>query len=189
MTHSARAPHFRRLVYSLATSIGVSFGAILFGTSVMLTSQAAGSVFSISLLSTAFSGSVLVGAAFAVHIGRHADAHGIRGIIGLGGILVCTGFLIFSVATEPWHVLLAWWGFIGPGSAMVLFDPGFIAIQQWFPREQRNKAAGILTLITGLAGPIFIPTVTYSTDLLGWRTTSALLGIAVLTTTLECPRC
>lgn len=177
-------PHFRRLIYSLAISVGVSFGAILFGTSVLITSTAAGAEFSIALLSTAFSGSVLTGAFLAVPIGRYGDCHGIRGITALGGALVALGFISFALSQEPWQVIASWWTLIGPGSAMVLFEPAFIAIQQWFDRATRNKAAGTLTLITGLAGPIFIPTTTYLTGALGWRITAAVLGIVVLTGTL-----
>lgn len=171
---------FRRLVYTLAVSVGVSFGAILFGTSVLITSGAAGAEFSVSLLSTAFSGSVLTGAAVAVHVGRHADRHGIRAIVALGGLLVFLGFLGFAASSSDWQVLVSWWALIGPGSAMVLFEPAFVAIQQWFGREHRNRAAGMLTLITGLAGPVFVPSTSYLVELLGWRPTAALLGTAVL---------
>ena len=174
------APHFRRLVYTLAVSIGVSFGAILYGTSVLITSEAAGAEFSVSLLSTAFSGSVLTGAAVAVHVGRYADRHGIRAVLAFGGLLVFLGFLGFAASSSEWQVLAAWWVLIGPGSAMVLFEPAFIAIQQWFSRESRNRAAGTLTLITGLAGPVFVPSTTYVVDILGWRATAALLGASVL---------
>ncbi|WP_120003243.1 MFS transporter [Nesterenkonia muleiensis] len=175
-------PHFRRLVYALAVSVGVSFGAILYGTSVLITSSAAGAEFSVSLLSTAFSGSVLTGAAVAVHIGRHADRHGIRAMVALGGLLVFLGFLGFAASTSGWQVLTVWWILIGPGSAMVLFEPAFVAIQQWFGRERRNRAAGMLTLITGLAGPVFVPTTSYLVELLGWRQTAALLATTVLMT-------
>lgn len=175
--------HFGRLVYSLAVSIGVSFGAILFGTSVLITSNAAGADYSLALLSTAFSGSVLTGAAIAIPVGRHADKHGIRGLTALGGVLVMLGFLGFALSAAPWQVLACWWLLIGPGSAMVLFEPGFIALQQWFSRELRNRAAGTLTLITGLAGPIFIPTTTFLVDGFGWRITAALLGLLVVATT------
>ncbi|GAA1825901.1 hypothetical protein [Nesterenkonia flava] len=90
--------HFRRLVYSLALSIGVSFGAILFGTSVLITSNAAGAEFSVSLLSSAFSGSILTGALLAVPVGRHADRHGVRGLTAWGGACVALGFLSLSLA-------------------------------------------------------------------------------------------
>lgn len=176
------APHFRRLVYSLALSVGVSFGAILYGTSVLITSSAAGAEFSLALLSTAFSGSVLAGAAVAIPVGRYADQHGIRRIVAFGGLLVFLGFLGFALSTAPWQVLAAWWLLIGPGSAMVLFEPAFVAMQQWFSRQQRNRAAGTLTLITGLAGPVFIPSSSYLVDQFGWRLTALLLGAAVLLT-------
>ncbi|GAA1165454.1 MFS transporter [Nesterenkonia sandarakina] len=178
------APHFGRLIYPLALSVGVSFGAILFGTSVLITSTAAGAEFSVALLSTAFSGSVLTGAIFAVPVGRYGDRHGIRGITALGGTLVALGFIGFALSQTPWQVLGCWWALIGPGSAMVLFEPAFIGIQQWFDRTARNKAAGTLTLITGLAGPIFIPTTTYLAEELGWRATAIVLGAVVLVVSL-----
>ena len=174
-----RGEHYRRLVFALAVSVGVSFGSILYGTSVLITADAAGADFSISHLSMAFSGSVLSGAALAVPVGKYADRRGVRGLIASGGGLVMVGFLVFSLSTEEWHVLLAWWLFIGPGSAMVLFEPAFVSIQQWFPRPMRNRAAGTLTLITGLAGPVFIPSTLYLVEGLGWRPTAALLGAVV----------
>lgn len=172
--------HVRRLVLPLAATVGVGFGAILYGFSVLITAPAAGGEFSTSVLSTAFSGSVVAGALLAVPVGRRADRHGIRGIVGLGGGLVGAGFAAFALATAPWQVLISWWLLIGPGSAMVLFDPAFVAIAQWFDRHDRNRAAGTLTLVTGLAGPIFVPTTTASVGLLGWRPTAGLLGALVL---------
>ena len=177
---SSAAPRFRRLVYALAISVGVSFGVILYGTSVLITSGAAGAEFSVGLLSTAFSGSVLTGAAVAVPVGRYTDRHGVRAIVALGSLLVSLGFVGFGSSASGWHVLASWWLLIGPGSAMVLFEPAFVAMQQWFSREQRNRAAGTLTLITGLAGPVFIPSTTFLTERLGWRPTAMLLGAAVL---------
>lgn len=183
MTPSSRPQHFHRIVFALALSIGISFGAILYGTSVMLTSHAAGSAYSLPLLSTAFSGSVVTGGLMAVPVGRSADRRGVRGIIGAGGVLVFAGFLVFAGSAQPWQVVAAWWLLIGPGSAMVLFDPAFIALQQWFGREDRNRAAGTLTVITGLAGPIFVPAVTSIVDLGGWRVAAVLLGTTVCAVT------
>lgn len=171
--------HFRRLTWSLAISVGVSFGAILYGTSILITSSAAGAEFSIALLSTAFSGSVLTGAGIAIPTGRYVDRHGARAVTALGGLLVMVGFFAFSLSVDEWQVIASWWLLIGPGSAMVLFEPAFVMIQQWFSRSLRNRAAGTLTVITGLAGPIFIPATTYLVGQMGWRMTAALLGLTV----------
>lgn len=176
---AAPAPGFGRLVYPLAITVGTAFGAILFGFSVLLTETAAGGVFSSGVLSSAFSGSVLAGALVAVPVGRWADRDGVRGVLAVGGALVAAGFAVFSVATGPIVVLAAWWLLIGPGSAMVLFDPAFVALQQWFDRTDRNRAAGSLTLLTGLAGPIFVPSTTFGVVTIGWRPTAAILGALV----------
>lgn len=170
---------FRRLVYPLALTVGVGFGAILYGFSVLLTSSGAGGSFVGGVLSGAFSGSVLTGAMVAVPIGRYADRHGVRRILALGGALVGGGFVLFSLAQQPWQVLIVWWLLIGPGSAMVLFDPAFVALEQWFEPHVRNRAAGTLTLVTGLAGPAFVPATTAAVQSVGWRPAAAMLGALV----------
>lgn len=169
----------RRLVWSLASSIAFAFGAVLYGFSVLITPEAAGGEFSSAVLSSAFGGSVLVGGAVAIPVGRHADRRGVRGIVALGSGLVGLGFAVTALATEPWHVLVAWWALVGPGSAMALFDPAFVALEQWFDREDRNRAAGTLTLLTGLAGPVSIPATYALVGALGWRPAAALLGAGV----------
>lgn len=169
----------RRLVWSLAASIAFAFGAVLYGFSVLITPEAAGGEFSSGVLSSAFGGSVLVGGAVAIPVGRHADRRGVRGIVALGSGLVGLGFAVTALATEPWHVLVAWWALVGPGSAMALFDPAFVALEQWFDREDRNRAAGTLTLLTGLAGPVSIPATYALVGALGWRPAAALLGAGV----------
>lgn len=44
----------------------------------------------------------------------------------------------------------------------------------------RNRAAGTLTLVTGLAGPVFVPATTASVQSVGWRPTTAMLGALVM---------
>lgn len=172
----------RRLVWPLATSIAVTFGAALYGFSVLITPGAAGADFSSGVLSAGFGGAVLVSGVVAVPVGRRADRHGIRGIVAVGATLVGAGFCAMALATAPWHVLAAWWGLIGPGTAMTLFDPAFVALEQWFDRAERNRAAGTLTLLTGLAGPVFVPGTYALVAATGWRATAALLGAAVAVT-------
>lgn len=174
----------RRYVWSLAITICTAFGAVFYGFSVLLTERAAAADFSATVLSAGYAGGILVSGAVSVPVGRWADRHGIRGIIATGGLLVGTGMLVFAAASRPWQVLAAWLVLIGPGTAMVLFEPAFIAFQQWFDVRDRNAAAGTLTLLTGLAGPIFIPSTYRLVDAAGWRPTAAGLGGLVATLAL-----
>ncbi|MGZ8786273.1 MAG: hypothetical protein ACXW1Y_12030, partial [Acidimicrobiia bacterium] len=41
----------------------------------------------------------------------------LREILGLGALLGAAGLVLFSYATEPWQVLVAWWLLIGPAGA------------------------------------------------------------------------
>lgn len=182
---SAAAPlSVRRLVLPLSATVGVAFGAVLYGYSVLITAGGAGGRFTTSVLSTAFGGSILVGSVVAIPVGRWVDRSGVRPALGVGAVLVAVGFGGFALATEPWHVLLVWWLVIGPGAAMVLFDPAFIALEQWFDPVRRNRAAGTLTVASGLAGPVFVPATAVGIDHIGWRPTAAALGALVAVTGL-----
>ncbi len=162
----------------------VAFGVILYGFSIFVTTTAAGADFSKSVLSVAYGGSVLVGGLLAVPIGVWADRQGVRSILAIGGLLAGSGMWLFSVAQTPWHVVAAWWLFIGPGSAMLFYEVAFIALDQWCLPGDRPRALGLVTLIGGLAGIIFIPGTGWLVDLLEWRQAAAILGSLVALTAL-----
>jgi predicted MFS family arabinose efflux permease len=96
------------------------------------------------------------------------------------------GLAAFSAATKSWQVLLVWWVLVGAAMAGTLYEPAYVAIQQWVPPGRRARAIALLTLTAGLSGPIFIPLTTALVDGLGWRTATlvlaALLGVVGLTT-------
>ncbi len=160
----------------------VAFGIMLYGFSVFLTDGAAGGEFTTGLLSVAYGGGLVAGGALAYPIGRRADAKGVRSIFGLGALLGAGGLTLFSFATEPWQVLIAWWALIGPAGAMTFYEPAFVAIDRWCTREQRAKALAMLTLIGGLAGIIFLPGIERLISLLGWRVAVRSLGALLLVT-------
>lgn len=124
------------------------------------------------------------GGLLAIPIGRRADRHGVRAILGLGGVLAGAGLGLFAAARQPWQVLAAWWLLIGPAGAMTYYEVAFIAVDQWCTPRQRPRALGILTLIGGLAGIIFIPLVEWLVGRLGWRETAWALGGLVMITAL-----
>ncbi|MGI8873625.1 MAG: MFS transporter [Egibacteraceae bacterium] len=167
----------RVLVAAVATVVTVAYGVILYGFSVLVTEQAAGGVFSATVLSGAFGGAVLVGGAASVVIGRVADRHGVRAVMGLGSLLAGGGLVGFAAARQPWQVLAVWWLVLGPATAMTFYEPAFVVIEQWFDRGSRNKAVATLTFLAGLAGPIFIPVTSWLVGALGWRQATMVLGV------------
>ena len=98
----------------------------------------------------------------------------------MGAVLGAGGLALFSYATEPWQVLLAWWGLIGPAGAMTFYEPAFVAIDRWCVKEQRARALAVLTLIGGLGGIIFLPGIERLISLLDWRPAVRVLGFLLL---------
>ena len=166
----------------LSLTVMVAFGIMLYGFSVFLTDGAAGGEFSTGLLSVAYGGGLVAGGALAYPIGRRADSTGVRSIFGLGAVLGAGGLTLFSFATEPWQVLVAWWALIGPAGAMTFYEPAFVAVDRWCAKEQRAKALAVLTLIGGLAGIIFLPGIERLISLLGWRMAVRALAALLLVT-------
>jgi len=110
-------------IMPLSITVMAAFGILFYGFSVYLTDEAAGSEFSTTALSLAYSGAVLSGGLLAMPVGRYADRHGIRLILGLGSVFGLLGLAAFSAAREPWQVVAAWWLLIGPAGAMTFYEP------------------------------------------------------------------
>ncbi len=156
----------------------VGFGVILYGFSVYATDQAAGADFSKTALSLAYGGSVFVGGLLALPVGRYADKHGVRAIVGAGAVLGSLGLAAFSMSNQSWQVVAAWWLLIGPAQAMIYYEPAYVAIAQWSSDRDRARTLATITLIGGLAGIVFIPLAARLVALLGWR--PAVLVLALL---------
>jgi MFS family permease len=167
----------RRWVVPLSATVMIGFGVILYGFSVYATDEAAGAEFSTTVLSLAYGGSVFVGGLLAIPVGRFADAHGVRIIVGLGAALGFLGLVTFSLSNESWHVVIAWWLFLGPAQAMIYYEPAYVAIDQWSAPLDRARTLATITLIGGLAGIVFIPLAAEMVSALGWRPAVGVLGV------------
>jgi MFS family permease len=176
------APFPWKLILPLATTVMVAFGIMLYGFSVFLTDGAAGGEYTTGLLSVAYGGGLVSGGLLAYPIGRRADRYGVRAIVGGGTVLGSAGLILFSYATQPWQVVVAWWVLIGPAGAMTFYEPAFIAIDRWCTKEQRARALAVLTLIGGLAGVVFLPGIERLISLLEWRPAVRLLAAVLLLT-------
>ncbi len=164
----------------LSATVMVGFGVILYGFSVYATDQAAGAEFSKTVLSLAYGGSVFVGGLLARPVGRLADKHGVRGIVGAGAVLGSVGLAAFSISDQTWQVVAAWWLLIGPAQAMIYYEPAYVAIHQWSSASDRARTLGAVTLIGGLAGIVFIPLAAWLIALLDWRSAVLVLALVLL---------
>lgn len=167
---------------ALSATVAVAFGCLLYAFSVLVTEQAAGSEFSKAVLSTAYGGTVLVGGGLAFVIGRVVDARGVRLVMGAGSVVGAAGLAALGSATAPWQVMAASWLLIGPAGALTFYEPAFVAVDQWFEPWERGRAIGMLTVVGGLAGPIFLPLTAALVDTFEWRA-AALVLAAILAAT------
>jgi MFS family permease len=165
---------------ALSTTVAVSFGVLLYSVSVLITEEAAGSVFSTTVLSAGYGGALLVGGLLAPSVGRRADRFGVRLIFVTGIVLGALGITVLSVADAPWHVLAAFWLLIGPAGSMTFYEPAFVAVEQWFGSAARARSLAVLTVIGGLAGPIFLPLTSALVDSLGWRPAARVLALVLV---------
>jgi predicted MFS family arabinose efflux permease len=165
---------------ALSTTVTVAFGVLLYSVSVLITEDAAGAVFSTTVLSAGYGGALLVGGILAPRIGRRADRHGVRPIFATGVLVGGLGMAALSVGNQPWHVLAIFWLLIGPAGAMAFYEPAFVAVEQWFGDAHRAHSLATLTVIGGLAGPVFLPLTSALVDWIGWRDTARLLGVLLV---------
>lgn len=165
---------------ALSVTVAIAFGVLLYSVSVLITEEAAGAVFSTTVLSAGYGGAVLVGGLAAPLVGRRADRAGVRPVFWIGISTGAAGVTALSVSSEPWHVLASFWLLIGPAGAMTFYEPAFIAVEQWFGSEHRARSLAALTVIGGLAGPIFLPLSSALVENLGWRPASRVLALILL---------
>jgi len=167
-------------IVALSVLVMVAFGTLFYAYSVFITEEAAGAEYSISLLSVAWTGAILVGGGFAFLVGRYADEHGVRGIMGLGTVIGAAGLMLLGASQTGWQLILVSWLLIGPAGAMTFYEPAFIAVDQWFGLAGSTRSLAMLTVIGGLAGPIFIPLTGFLTVSIGWRWAAVSLGAILL---------
>ncbi len=164
---------------ALSSVVMVSFGSLFYAYSVLITDEAAGAEFSTSVLSTAYGGFVLVSGLLAFVVGRYADRRGVRRVIATGAVIAIGGLVGLSFAGTALQVIAASWLLMGPAGAMLFYEPAFVAVDQWFAGLRRGRAIAILTVIAGLAGPIFIPLTGALVSGIGWRDAARVLAAVV----------
>lgn len=126
-----------------------------------------------ALTSSAYTVFLLVYAASLYMMGRLVDKHGPRPVLAGGALLLGAGFALCSQVHALWHlyIFLAL-AAIGQGSTWSLATA---TVQRWFIKR-RGLVLGIVTAGFGLGMLIFMPVLSHSISVYGWRLTYVFLG-------------
>lgn len=115
-----------------------------------------------------------------VAIGYWLDRAGMGKPALLGALMIGSGAIVASYATNQWHLYVAFGLMMGLLGQSNLFSPMVANISHWFSRN-RGMAIGIVLSGQTLAGAIWPPIFRYFNDSIGWRGTFFWYGVFALT--------
>jgi len=178
---SPRAPLYRGwvLVWALGVTTIVSYGTTQYVYGVLIVPMERELGWSRTLISGALSLGLLTSGLLGLPVGRLVDRRGARGPMALGSLLGGAGLIAAAQVRQPWQLYAVWSGVVGVSMALTLYPVTFTVITNWFSRR-RGSALALLTLLGGLASPIFIPLAGVLVERAGWRATLVLFGILQL---------
>jgi MFS family permease len=175
--------HGWRIALALGVTETTSWGIVYYAFSVILTPMQAELGFSRGQITLAFSLAILASGLAAVPVGAWIDRHGGRAVMTVGSVLA-VGLTAAWAAVDTLVVLYAVWALMGVTWAMVLYEPAFAVLTQWF-RRYRGRALTVVTGFAAFASTIFFPLTTWLVELQGWR--GALLTLAVILAVMTIP--
>lgn len=160
-------------VASRARWIGVaqcmSWGVLFYSFGLVLPAMSRDIAGSDSLVAGGFSVALGTTAAAGLLVGRWIDAGRSRTVFLTGlsiGAAALIGWSLARTIPELYLAMVA----LGAAMAMVLYEPAFATIERWSAdRFSKNGALATVTLLGGLASPIFAPVIGFLVHRLGWR--------------------
>ena len=164
------------VVVTLAVTTIISYGGMYYSFGVLLTPVIEEFQWSRAATSGAFSLALMVAGLLGIPIGRLVDRFGARWLMSVGSVLAGLSLITLGFIREIWQFYALWGLAIGLASALTFYNVSFTVLSNWFSRR-RGTALGVLTLIGGLASPIFIPLIGWLLPTVGWRQTVIILGI------------
>lgn len=163
------------ITWTLALTETVSWGVLYYAFSALLVPMQKEFGWSTTVITGAYSLSMLVAGIAAPFVGRWLDSHGPRLLMTVGSVVGTLLVLVWArIETLPGFYLL--WVGIGFAMAATFYDPAFTVLTQWFD-QGRAKAMLIVTVAAGFASTIFLPLTGWFEHLYGWRTALVLLAI------------
>src|SRR5690348_5174824 len=175
------APH--RLYYGwvLIATLGlttiISYGATyyLFSVLVVPVSRELGA--SRTGLSGAYALGTILAGVIGVPVGRLVDRRGARLLMATGSALIGAMLLALARVQTVWQFYAIWVPGFAVGTALTFYPVSFTVVANWFERR-RGAALATLTLLGGLASPVFIPLAGVLIQGFGWRDALLLLALA-----------
>jgi predicted MFS family arabinose efflux permease len=162
-----RIPYGWVIVATFCVTETVSWGVIYYGFPVFLQSMERDLGASRVAVTGALSLALAISALAAIPVGRWIDRHGARALMTSGSVLA-TGLVAAWSRVHSIGALYAVWAAMGVAMGMVLYQPAFAAVVQWFP-HRRDRALLTVTLAAGFASTIFMPVEAWLLGWLGWR--------------------
>jgi MFS family permease len=126
-------------------------------------------------LSAAYALALAVSGLLGLPLGRWVDRHGARAVIALGGVIGGASLFLLAGVHQLWQWDLLWAAGLGLAGAMTLYPVTFTVVANWF-HTRLGTAMALLTVLGGLASPIFIPLAGALEASIGWRRTLMVFG-------------
>jgi MFS family permease len=167
------------LVGALGLTTIVSYGTTQYLFGVLLVPIQHETGWSRGALSGAFSLSFIAVGVAGIPIGRLVDRYGARALMAGGSALGAFSLVALAQVRELWQFYLLWAGGLGLAMALTFYSVSFVVVANWFQRR-RGAALALLTLVGGLASPIYIPLAGLLVPTLGWRGTVVVMGLSQL---------
>ncbi len=128
-----------------------------------------------SVLTGAFSLSLLVAALLTIPVGRWLDRHPPRTLLTAGAAVAGVLVVAWSTVQHPVALFVVWVG-LGACMALLFYEPAFTIITKRLRGPARHRAVTQVTLVAGLASTIFSPLTALLEDWLGGRGAVAVLA-------------
>lgn len=154
-----------------------SWGVLYYAFPVLAPTLARDTGWSVSTVTAAFSGGLVVSALVGIPVGRLLDRHGPRWIMTAGSVVAVPATVAIAAAGSlPWF--FAAWLLAGVAQAATFYPPAFAALTRWWGRDRVRALTG-LTLIAGLASTVFAPLTAALLEPFGWRGTYLVLAVVL----------
>ena len=171
----------RQALAALCVTEITSYGVIYYAFPVLATQITAGTGWSRTAITIAYSAGNLAGALAGIPAGRLLHRYGPRPVMTTASVLGVLSVVAIAMAPGYGWFLAAWLA-AGVASAGLFYPPAFAALTGWYgPR--RVQALTTLTLAAGFASTIFAPLASALASHLSWRGVYLVLAavLAVIT--------